>query len=177
MTGKLGQRRPDIKTDDIAARYKASESMKHIAMALGCSKRTVAMRLAKAGVPSRGPGRPGRRGEASPTWKGGRTLYRHGYWLVNIDGTPTLEHRLVMATELGRPLEPTEIVHHINSIPGDNRPGNLVIVSRSDHKRLHAFQERRCKLGHPPPPAGTWLALFAAGRACPECGEIMEGAV
>lgn len=47
------------------------------------------------------------------------------------------EHRLVASGIIGRPLRPTEDVHHRNGDPADNRPENLEIVEHGAHSRLH----------------------------------------
>lgn len=98
------------------------------------------------------------KGENNPNWAGGAwTDRRSGYRLVNVDQlsatdkallpTPApreyLEHRLVMARQIGRPLATSEHVHHTNGIKGDNRPENLVLMDWAEHSRDHRLMERR----------------------------------
>ena len=50
----------------------------------------------------------------------------------------TKEHQLIAEWIAGRPLTDDEVVHHINFDKTDNRPGNLRIMSKSDHDSYHA---------------------------------------
>ena len=96
----------------------------------------------------------GRRGENSPSWKGGRVNNGHGYILIYFPNHPNLnhisgyvfEHRLVMEKHLGRFLNPEERIHHrgikypIGSVENkqDNRIENLkLFANESAHQKFH----------------------------------------
>lgn len=93
---------------------------------------------------SRGTIRTLRQDEPIPAGEPKRYTDGRGYirlrWLV---GTQTYveeyEHRVVM----GRPLND---VHHINGDKADNRPENLVVLSKREHSELH---ERQAKDANP----------------------------
>ena len=46
-------------------------------------------------------------------------------------------HRIVAEQKLGRKLEKGEIVHHIDGNKRNNNPDNLMVMTQSEHARLH----------------------------------------
>ena len=72
-------------------------------------------------------------GEDHPNWKGGHVA-RNGYRLVSRMGKKCLyEHRLVAEEMIGRPLDPNEVVHHIDGNRSNNAPENLQIMTKQEH--------------------------------------------
>lgn len=51
------------------------------------------------------------------------------------------QHRLVAEKMIGRPLRNNEVVHHINGIKTDNRPENLLVMTRGEHSAYHRKKE------------------------------------
>jgi hypothetical protein len=126
----------DSQEAEIASRYAAGESSLEIAKALGSNHSTILDAVKRQGVKKRkGGARPA---ELAPKWSGGaRIVNNHGYVMVYAHPNDelaqamrgkrcyVLEHRLVMARHLGRPLARNERVHHKNGDRADNRLENL----------------------------------------------------
>lgn len=101
--------------------------------------------------------RKGLAGVMNPAWKGGLTFFkRKGKYadqsikyvrcpaqfmdMARKDGY-VMEHRLLVAKEIGRSLTREECVHHINHDATDNRLQNLILfATNADHKRYEHGQ-------------------------------------
>jgi hypothetical protein len=82
-------------------------------------------------------------GARGTRYRGG--LYQTaGRWYIKCrDGADVAYYRAVMEAALGRALLPDEHVHHINGDPSDDRQENLMVLSCSEHMRLHRQQARQ----------------------------------
>jgi DNA invertase Pin-like site-specific DNA recombinase len=120
-----------------------------IAKQLGVSVPVVSRVLIDHGVATKA------RGAAHHSWKGGRAAADGGYVLVAMapdhpfaqmrrSNGYCLEHRLVMAEHLGRPLRRSETVHHVNNNDKtDNRIENLQL-RQGKHGKNSSFRCYDC---------------------------------
>ncbi len=133
----------DERKAEVTRYYLAGHQIQDIAKVMGCGIDTLTRTLVELGVHEKKP--YDRRGENSPSWQGGRVVRDDGYIQVRVTDENRhladtnrsgymLEHRLVMARKLGRPLLPGETPHHKNLIRSDNSPGNLELWVTSQPK-------------------------------------------
>lgn len=94
--------------------------------------------------------RRSKQGPLNPQWKGGRFQSKSYVWVrvgrehpMAMSNGYCLEHRLVEAAALGRMLLSYEHVHHIDGDSLNNTPENLVVLTQSQHSRLHRLMQYR----------------------------------
>lgn len=90
-------------------------------------------------APNKGKKIPSMTGPKNHNWKGGKRKHSAGYIEIRGRNHYILEHRLVVEKEIGRFLNPREVVHHINGIKDDNRVSNLIAFKSETY---HRFFER-----------------------------------
>lgn len=151
---KVGGKKREISSSDVdwmvALYTKERLSRKQIASAFGCHEGTVSRYLRARGfvVEQRASG------AAHGSWNGGLTVTQDGYVKEKVALSDPFrsmggakgyvpQHRLVMARALGRALDRSETVHHINGNRSDNRIQNLQL-RRGKHGKGSCFVCSEC---------------------------------
>lgn len=127
-------------------------SIPQIAERLGTTYKRVKSRVRKHNMPRRPVGAPP--GERNPSYIAGRRIDLAGYAVVPLKrGDPhphqripphkktgfLREHRLIMERHLGRYLEPTEVVDHIDGLTLHNTPENLRLFASNGEHLAHTI--------------------------------------
>ena len=122
----------DDQREEMARMWKAGESQTLIGARFGVTQTVISRVLSGMGAEVR-PRHA--RGERHGSWRGGRSNAGNYIAVLVMADSPfasmrrsqgyVMEHRLVMAEALGRPLTAHETVHHINGDTRDNRLENL----------------------------------------------------
>ena len=91
------------------------------------------------------------------------------------NGGYILEHRLTMATHLGRPLDSQEVVHHKDHCKDNNELSNLELyTSHADHMRLHPPKPGLTPPRCPYPRAHSTWGYRMHGCRCDICVTAMQ---
>ena len=67
---------------------------------------------------------------------------KRGYKRISANGKECFEHRYIMEQYLGRKLTSNEEVHHLDGNKINNNISNLIVLSKSDHAKLHAYLDK-----------------------------------
>jgi len=118
-------------------------SMTSISKELNISWVVISKYLEKYGIQKRSKSEQ-QSGVNSSNWKGGKRITTHGYIEVYCPNHPhaskrktVYEHQLIAEQKIGRYLKPGEVVHHIDLNKHNNSPNNIIVLTNSQHTKLH----------------------------------------
>jgi transposase len=154
-----------ISDKELITLYQKGIGVEQLARHFGISNRRVSKVLKENGIPlrygfrglhseqSKNKMSESRKGPKNHNWNGGISRRWAGHIAIKSPTHPfadqqgyVLKHRLVMEKHLGRYLKPTEVVHHIDGNPANNRFSNLMIFpSNAAHSAFHRKQNPRPK--------------------------------
>jgi len=143
MTPKGENTKPWRSKDVFRREYIENEkSFEELAEEWGCSTTTCSNWLHRHGFDSRWHGGRSKKNHASYFTLAPRD---HAYevWGVETASRLIRVHQLVAIADGSDPFEvfdPDTDIHHKNGIPWDNRPGNLGLLTKSEHAKTHYNQ-------------------------------------
>lgn len=151
MKSRKGMSNKEFK-DYLIEEYSSGKSMGTIGEQLGVTPSCIRKYFLKYGIERRDRCEHFKgKSFNNPHWRGGRKEAKDGYIHVYcpdhpkaIDGKYVYEHHLVMEERIGRYLRSGEVVHHIDGNKHNNNIDNLLLMTSSDHTKLHAIL-RNCK--------------------------------
>ena len=69
--------------------------------------------------------------------------YENGYKVLYNDGNSIKEHIYIIEQHIGRKLLPNEVVHHIDKDKTNNNISNLLLLTQSEHSKLHRELDKK----------------------------------
>lgn len=133
--------------------YESGLTQEEVGKILGCSQKVICKFMKRHGIKARPSANnlPKKYGANNPAWRGGKNIHG-GYVRIRTpkdclssgDSNGYIrEHDYIMEKHIGRPLQKGEVVHHINGIKTDNRIENLMLLTNSEHMKVHSEARKR----------------------------------